>query len=304
MPSLRLPQKLLVALVVLGSFAWLLVRSRPLQRFTGGAEALLYATGLNAPRALLSLEDGTILAAEGSGAAVRVVEVGVTGEITARPDAPAALLQPDTGTAAAVVPFPRLGTAWSVARAPDGGMVVALPHTNRVARAQVGGALLTLAEGFSGTGGRNPLPTAAAISPSGELYVALFATDADRPASGQIVRVLEGGRWERAFEGLILPVAMAFAPSGQLYVLELARRLDPQSGEALPKSGRLLAIGPAPHQRRTIARDLDLPSGLAITPAGDAYFTERGFQPAPGGAHLLRLPAGGLAPGAGSGSGA
>src|SRR5688500_19641987 len=67
MPSLRLPQKRLVALVVLGSFAWLLVRSRPLQRFTGGAEALLYATGLNAPRALYSLEDGTILAAERAG---------------------------------------------------------------------------------------------------------------------------------------------------------------------------------------------------------------------------------------------
>ena len=120
MPALRLPQRLLIAIVVLGSFALLLVRSRPLQRFTGGAEALLYATGLNAPRALYSLEDGTILAVEGAAGGVRVVEVLVEGVVAPHPDAPAALLLADAGTTETILPFPRLGTAWSVAPAPDG----------------------------------------------------------------------------------------------------------------------------------------------------------------------------------------
>ncbi|MGI8424241.1 MAG: hypothetical protein ACR2NO_09065, partial [Chloroflexota bacterium] len=112
----------------------------------------------------------------------------------------------------------------------------------------------------------------------------------------QVVRVGADGRWEPAFDGLTLPVGMAFGPGGQLYVLELAQRIDHTTGQAAPRSGRLLALGPAPHQRRTIARDLDLPSGLVFTPVGDAYFTERSFHPLPNGGHLLRLPAQGLLP--------
>ena len=203
------------------------------------------------------------------------------------------------------MPFPRLGTAWSVSPAPGGATIAALPLSNRVVRSEPDGTTRTLAESFTGAGERNPLPVAAALSASGELYVALLSTDPARAASGRVMRVADFGRREVAYDGLTLPIGMAFGPNGQLYVLELARGIDSRSGAALPRSGRLLALGPAAHQRRTIAHDLDLPGGLVFTPAGDAYFTERAFpltvSEAPGGAHLLRLPAGGLARAAPSG---
>ena len=295
MSRLRLPPSFLIGLVAVASLGVLLLRSRPLQRFTGGAEALLYASGLNAPRALYSLDDGTILAAEGAGKAVRVVEVGVDGAIAPHVGGPAALLVPDLGAAESTLPFPQLGTPWSVSRAAGGATIAALPRSNRVVRVEPDGAVSTLADGFAAAAGLNPLPVAAALSPAGELHVALFSTDSTRAASGQVVRLSAGGQREVAFEGLTLPIGMAFSPGGQLYVLELARGINARSGRAIPRSGRLLALGPAPHQRRTIARDLDLPGGLVFTPAGDAYFTERAFPPAPG-ALLLRLPAAGFAP--------
>ncbi|MGI8424008.1 MAG: hypothetical protein ACR2NO_07870, partial [Chloroflexota bacterium] len=171
MPPLRLAPRLLFTLVVVASFALLVMRSRPLQRFTGGAQALLYATGLDGPRALYSLDDGTILAAEG-GRRPRVVEIGVDGQITARPESPSALLWPDEPSGSeAVVAFPRVGTAWGVARAPDRTTIASLPHANRVIRIEEGGAARTLAGDFRGSGGRNPLPTAAAFSATGELFV-------------------------------------------------------------------------------------------------------------------------------------
>ena len=298
MSRFRLPPSFLIALVALTSFGLLLLRSRPLERFNAASEALLYASGLNAPRALYSLDDGTILAAEGFGQGSRVVEIGVDGSIKPYGEAPAGMLQQDVGGDESTVPFPRLGTAWSVSRALDGSSVAALPLSNRVVRVNLQGRQAALAEGFAGTGGRNALPVAASLSPSGDLYVALFSTDPARRASGQVVRIDGAGRREVAFDGLTLPIGLGFGPAGQLYVLELARGLDPRTGQAIPKTGRLLALGPAPHQRRTVARDLDLPGGLVFTPAGDAYFTERAFPPAleAGGALLLRLPAGELAP--------
>ena len=57
MSRLRLPPSFLLALVALVSFGLLLLRSRPLERFNAASEALLYASGLNAPRALYSLDD-------------------------------------------------------------------------------------------------------------------------------------------------------------------------------------------------------------------------------------------------------
>jgi hypothetical protein len=295
---LRLPPSFLIALVALVSFGLLLLRSRPLERFNAASEALLYASGLSAPRALYSLDDGTILAVEGTGPAARVVEIGVDGAKRPVSSAPPALTLPDVAAGESTLPFPRLGTAWSVARAPDGAALAALPLSNRVVRLEADGTQRILAESFTGTAGRNPLPVAVAVSPAGDLHVALFSTDAGRIASGQVVRLAAGGRREVAFDGLTLPIGLGFGPGGQLFVLELARGIDPRSGQAVPKTGRLLALGPAAHQRRTIARDLDLPGGLVFTPAGDAYLTERAFPPAleAGSALLLRLPSGELAP--------
>jgi sugar lactone lactonase YvrE len=151
---------------------------------------------------------------------------------------------------------------------------------------------------FVGSDGVNPQPTGVAVAPDGTVHVALFATVANRAGSGKVVRVEQDGRWEVAFDTLSFPVGLGFDRDGQLYVLELAQRYDERGGRYAPGTGRLMTIGPARYQRRTLIRELTLPAGLAFTPAGDLYLTENAFQTGPAEARLLRVPAQGLRPGA------
>ena len=275
----------MVAVIALAALALLVARSRPLARFVGGIEPLLYASGLTEPRALLSLPDGTIVLAEETDSGRRVVEVGVDGQLT-----------PAAGPEA---PNRALGVAgvWAVAAGSDGTFLATLPGTGRLVRLTPGDeAQPREVATFIGSDGVNPMPTGVAVAPDGAVYVALFATAPDRGGTGKVARVEPDGRWEIAFDTLSFPTGLGFDALGQLYVLELAQRFDTRSGSPAAGTGRVMAIGPQRYQRRTLIRDLALPAGLVFTPAGDLYLAENAYHAAAGEARLLRVPAQGLRP--------
>lgn len=275
--------------IALASGLLLVLRSRPLERFNGGIEPLLYATGLTLPRALASLPDGTILAIDGPDAAARVVEIDVDGSVSAytAPSEPGAALLARSGV-------------WAVAAARDGTVYATVREEGLLIEIAAGGGQTGTREvvRFAGAGAPNPQPTGVTVSPDGTVYVALFATQPGRQTSGAVARVERDGRWTTVFDGLTAPVAVGFDREGQLYVLEAAERYDAGGGQLSRANGRLMTLGPEAHQRRTIARGIDRPTGMVFTPAGDLYLTERAYETAPGEAHLLRVPAQGLRPSA------
>ena len=281
----RIPQRSVVAVIALASLALLVARSRPLARFVGGIEPLLYASDLTEPRALLSLPDGTIVLAEETDGGRRVVEVGVDGQSSpvAASDAPIEALG--------------LGGAWAVAASGDGTYLATVPAEGKLVRVAPGGAAQTREIAtFIGPDGVNPMPTGVAVAPDGTVYVALFATTPDRAGSGKVARVGPDGRWAVAFDTLSFPTGLGFDGQGQLYVVELAQRFDARAGAPTAGTGRVMAIGPQRYQRRTLLRDLALPAGLVFTPAGDLYLSENAYHAAARGARILRVPAQGLRP--------
>jgi glucose/arabinose dehydrogenase len=162
---------------------------------------------------------------------------------------------------------------------PDGSVVVAEPPP---LPAELPADLRNAAAGA-------PLPPAAVRGPDGALYATQFATRPNRPASGAVVRVAPDGHRQPYFEGLTYPVALAFAPHGQLYVAELSRGYDERTGQFVPNSGRILALGPGAGRRRTITRDVNFPTALLVDAAGDLYFTENGIFSPPGTGLILRI---------------
>ena len=66
---------------------------------------------------------------------------------------------------------------------------------------------------------------------------------------------------------------------------------DTRTQQFAPRSGRLLAVGPGPGRRRTVVREINYPTALAFSPAGDVYFTEAGAFSAAGDGRVLRVAA-------------
>lgn len=184
-----------------------------------------------------------------------------------------------------------------VASGLDQPRALRLQPDGTVEQAELGSLPAGVPAELRGDAGSAPLPPGAALGPDGALYVTQFATRPNRPASGAVVRVATDGRWQPVFEGLTFPVALAFSPAGQLFVVELSRGYDERSGQFVPNSGRVLAVGPSPARRRTITRDVNFPTALVFSPAGDLYFTENGiFSPA-GTGRVLRIAGESLRPG-------
>ncbi|HVG95850.1 MAG TPA: ScyD/ScyE family protein [Chloroflexota bacterium] len=148
---------------------------------------------------------------------------------------------------------------------------------------------------FIAAGGSNPLPTSVARHPDGTLVVTHFGAEpfpaAGQSPTGRVVQVAPDGRWQPVYEGLRFPIAAAFAPNGLLYVVEFASGYDAANRRFLPGSGRVLALGPEARQRRTVIRDVDYPTAIAFSPAGDLYVTEGGVFRGPGEGRLLFVPA-------------
>jgi glucose/arabinose dehydrogenase len=181
-------------------------------------------------------------------------------------------------------------TVWGARPSGDGSLYAALPLVNLLVRLDPQDGQAIPVTGFIGPGGSNPMPAGVATAPDGSVYVAHFGPEPYRPGTGRIVRVLPDGRWESRYEGLTFPVALAFNPDGVLFVLELAAGYDARSGQFQPQSGRLMAVGPDENRRRVVVRDVDFPTALAFSAAGDAYFTESGAFRGPGAGRILLVP--------------
>jgi sugar lactone lactonase YvrE len=240
------------------------------------------ATGARAPFVFTGPEGGDRL-----GRLSRLVEIG--GEWRLDPLARLDDLLPGTSASPAAV--------WGPATARGGPVYATLPMANQLVRVQLpgGGApdtvSVTTVTGFVDSGQRNPLPSGATVAPDGSVYVALFGPEPFQAGTGRIVRVEADGRWRPAFERLSFPVALAFGPDGQLLVLEYATEYDGRLGRFRPNSGRLLSVGPGPGRRRTVARDIHLPTAMTFSAAGDVYFTESVTTGDAANGNVLRVPA-------------
>ena len=89
--------------------------------------------------------------------------------------------------------------------------------------------------------------------------------------------------------GAALPGGGRPRPNGLLCVLEFASGYDAAGERWVPRSGRVVAIGPEPTRRRTVVRDVDYPTALAFAPNGDLYVTEGAFR-GPGEGRVLLVP--------------
>jgi hypothetical protein len=183
---------------------------------------------------------------------------------------------------------------WGAERGPDGRLSAVLPQANLLARVEPATGSTVPVTPFIGAGASNPLPSGVTRALDGTMLVAHFGSPpfpaTGQPPGGRLVQVAQDGRWQPLLEGLRFPVAVAFAPNGLLYVLEFASGYDAAGERFLPRSGRVVAIGPEPTRRRTVVRDVDYPTALAFAPNGDLYVTEGGAFRGPGEGRVLLVP--------------
>jgi hypothetical protein len=177
-----------------------------------------------------------------------------------------------------------------------GNGVVRVTPDGQVAPAGDEGTLLSFeAVPWEDPGGAR-VPRDPVRGPDGAMYATVFASSPGRATTGLVVRLIEGGGTQTAYEALNFPVALGFGENGQLYVLEFARGYSTRDSRYAPNTGRLLAVGPMPTRRQVVVRDLNYPTALAFSAAGDAFFTENGaFSVQDGNGNVLRVPAQGLA---------
>jgi sugar lactone lactonase YvrE len=187
-----------------------------------------------------------------------------------------------------------VGAVWGAQSQPAGPLPAVLPLANLLAQVDPGAGRAVPVTPFIGAGGSNPLPSGVARAPDGTLVVAHFGTAPFGPASqagtGRLVQVAPDGRWQPLYENLRFPVGVALSPNGLLFVAELASGYDVGGQRFLPRSGRVLALGPEPNRRRTVVRDVDYPTALAFSPNGDLYVTEGGIFRGPGEGRILFVP--------------
>jgi DNA-binding beta-propeller fold protein YncE len=191
-------------------------------------------------------------------------------------------------------PSAPVSAVWGAQSLPAGSLPAVLPLANLLVRVDPGAGRAAPVTPFVGAGGSNPLPSGVARSPDGTLVVAHFGTAPFGPTNqvggGRLVQVAADGRWQPLYENLRYPVGVAYSPGGLLFVAELASGYDVGGQRFLPRSGRVLALGPEPNRRRTVVRDVDYPTALAFGPNGDLYVAEGGVFRGPGEGRILFVP--------------
>jgi sugar lactone lactonase YvrE len=172
---------------------------------------------------------------------------------------------------------------YALAAAPDGSaLYVADGASGRVLHVELDGTISAFAE----LPNMPPL-TGLAFGPDGRLYFADFSALPHAPGSGAIWAADSAGKLTQAMAGLTMPIDIGFDSAGTMYVLEFSDGRRPAQPYAAGL-GRLLRI--ERDGTRTIVLDqLNYPTAMAFSRAGDLYIAVNGAWSAPGQGAILKI---------------
>lgn len=125
-----------------------------------------------------------------------------------------------------------------------------------------------------------PVPTAVAEGPDGEIYVGQLTGAPFLPGSAKVFRVTPDAAPEAFLVGFTAIVDLDFGPDGSLYVLQHA------SGLFLGGPGSLIRVAPD-GTRSTVVGGLSRPTSVAVSPDGSIYVSNRGTSVGSG--EVLRI---------------
>lgn len=172
---------------------------------------------------------------------------------------------------------------YAMAAAPDGGaLFVADGASGRVFRVGLDGAIRVFAELPEA-----PPLTGLAFGPDGRLYFANFSKLPHAPGSGAIWSVDPSGKLALAAGDLTMPIDVGFDAAGSMYVLEFSTRARPE-GAIAASDGRLLRIA-SDDTRTVVLGQLNYPTAMAFSPAGDLYIAVSGAFRARGQGAILKI---------------
>ncbi len=172
---------------------------------------------------------------------------------------------------------------YAMVAAPDGSVLyVADGASGRVLRVALDGKISVFAE----LPNMPPL-TGLAFGPDGRLYFANFSALPHAPGSGAIWAADRAGTLTPAATGLTMPIDLGFDRAGMLYVLEFSDGRHPAQPYAAGL-GRLLRV--ERNGARTIVLDqLNYPTAMAFSRAGDLYIAVNGAFSAPRQGAILKI---------------
>jgi sugar lactone lactonase YvrE len=173
---------------------------------------------------------------------------------------------------------------YALAVAPDSAaFYVSDGASGRVFRVDRSGTIRIFAE----LDGMPPL-TGLAFAPDGRLHVAMLSELPIAPGNGAVYKADSTGALSVVAPGLTLPVDIAFDEHGALYVLEFSNAANVANPYA-PASGRLLRIDSS-GSRSVVLDQLDYPTSMLFTPAGDLLLTLGGAFSPPRTGRIVRVP--------------
>jgi sugar lactone lactonase YvrE len=172
---------------------------------------------------------------------------------------------------------------YALAAAPDGrALYVADGASGRVLRVTLDGKI----SGFAALPHMPPL-TGLAFGPDGRLYFANFSALPHAPGSGAIWAAARSGKLTPAATELTMPIDVGFDSVGSMYVLEFSDGRRPAQPYAAGL-GRLLRI--ERDGARTVVLDqLNYPTAMVFSRAGDLYIAVNGAWSAPGQGAILKI---------------
>jgi sugar lactone lactonase YvrE len=173
---------------------------------------------------------------------------------------------------------------YAMVAAPDGSaFYVADGASGRVLRVMLDGSIMVFAE----LPNMPPL-TGLAFGPDGRLYFADFSPLPHTPGSGAVWAAQPSGKPAIVAAGLTMPIDVGFDAAGAMYVLEFGDG-RPAEQPYTGGSGRLLRV--ERDGTRTVVLDqLNYPTAMAFSHAGDLYIALSGAFSASRQGSILKVP--------------
>lgn len=196
------------------------------------------------------------------------------------------LFSGDGGPATAATLYRPSGVALDGA----GNLYIADTFNDRIRMVTPGGVISTVAgggtspaEGVAATAARLVLPSAVALDPSGNLYVADYSNRVRRVSSGVITTVAGSGVYGTAGdEGSALaahlagPNGLAIDSAGNIFVTDGSRIRRFRLGGTITTVAGTLTPGSGGDGGAATAAGLNYPTGLAVNAAGSLYIADSG----------------------------